>query len=79
MATEVKVVVVSLYNTPKVIPTFFTLAGQPKTEKEQNQFTLMVAEACEMYAMKDGNTIILNESTDGVACEIQFNKTLTLS
>ena len=39
----------------------------------------MVVEACEMAAMKDGNTILLNESTYGVACEEQFNKTPTLS
>ena len=39
----------------------------------------MLVEACEMAAIKDGNYILLNESTDGVACKIQFNKKLTLS
>ena len=39
----------------------------------------MVVEACEMYATKNGNAVLLNESTDFVACKVQFNKTLTLS
>ena len=38
----------------------------------------MVVEACEISAMKDGNSVLLNESTDGVTYEVQFNKTLTL-
>ena len=39
----------------------------------------MMVEACEMAAVKDGNAVLLNDSTDGVACEVQFNKTLTIS
>ena len=31
LATEVKVVVVSFQNTPKVMPLFFTLSGHPQT------------------------------------------------
>ena len=38
----------------------------------------MVVEACEMAAMKYGNAVLLNESTEDVACEVQFNNTLTL-
>ena len=79
MATEVKVVVVSFHNTPKGMPPFFTLSGHPQTTNEQNKFALMVVEACEMAAMKDGNYVLLNESTYGVACEVQFNKPLTIS
>ena len=40
---------------------------------------MMVVEACEMAATKDGNDVLLNESTDGVAYKVQFNKTLNLS
>ena len=32
-----------------------------------------------MSAKKDGNSVLFNESTNGVAYEVQFNKTLTLS
>ena len=39
----------------------------------------MVFEACEMAAMKDGNAVFFNESTYGVAYEVQFNMTLTIS
>ena len=61
------------------MPPFFTLAGHPQTTNENNKFALMVVEAFEMAAMKYGNAVLFNESTDGVACEVQFNKTLTLS
>ena len=79
MATDFKVVVVSFHNTPKVIPPFLTLAGHSQTTNENNPFSLMVIEACEMAAMKYVNAILLNDSTYGFACEVQFNKTLTLS
>ena len=46
---------------------------------KKNQFALMVVEACEMAAIKDGNYVHLNESIDGVACKVHFNNTLTLS
>ena len=39
----------------------------------------MVVEACEMAAMKDVNAVLLNESTDSVEFEVQFNKTITLA
>ena len=39
----------------------------------------MVVEACEMAATKDRNDVLLNESTDCVACEVQFNKTPNIS
>ena len=78
MAIEVKVVVVSFQNTPKGMSQFFTLAGHPQTTNEQNQFAPMVVEACEMAATIDGNDVLLNEKTYGVACEVKFNKTPTL-
>ena len=78
MATEVKVVVVSFQNTPKGILPYLTLAGQSQTTNEQNPFALMVVEACEMAAFKYGNAVLLNESTDYVACKVQFNKIPTL-
>ena len=59
--------------------TIFTLNGNPQTTNENNQFALRVVEACEMAAMKYGNSVLLNESTDGVSCELQFNKTINIS
>ena len=70
MATEVKFVVVLFQNRPTGMTPFFTLAGHPQTTNKQNQFSSMVVEACEIYATKDVNTILLNESTDGVSCEV---------
>ena len=78
MATEVKVVVVYFQNTPKVMSPFFTLSGHPKTTNEKNQFVLTVVEACKMDVMKDGNSVLLNESICGVACKVQCNKTTTM-
>ena len=79
MATEVKVVVVYFQNTPKGMPHFFSLAGHPQITNKHNKFALMVVEACEMAVIKYGNAVLLNESTDCVACEVQFNKTPTIS
>ena len=79
MATEVKFIFIYFQNTPKVMPPFFTLAGHPQTTNEQNKFALMVVEACEMAAMKDGNSVLLDKPTDGIACEVKFNKTLNIS
>ena len=79
MATEVKVVVVSFQDTTEVMPIFLTLASQPQTKNEHNQFALIMVEACEMAAIKYGNAILLNESTYGVEQEVQPNKTLTIS
>ena len=65
---EVKVVVVYFQNTPKVMTSFFTLSGHPRTTNEQNQFAPMMVEAFEMAEMKDGNDVLLNYSIDGVVC-----------
>ena len=73
IGTEVKVVVFSFHNTPKGMPKFFTLVGHPKSTNKQNQFALIVVEACEMAAVKDGNTILFRESTYSVAHKVQFN------
>ena len=79
MATGVKVVVVYFHNTPKGMPPVFTLAGNSQTTNKQNQFALMVVEACEMASMKYGNAVLFNESTDCVVCKVQFNKTPMIS
>ena len=63
MTTDVKVVIVYFHNTPKVIPPLFTLFGHPQATNKNNQFALMVVEACEMAAKKYGNAVLLNEST----------------
>ena len=78
MSTEVKVVVVYFQKTSKGMPQFLTLAGHPQPTNKQNQFALMVVEYCEMAAMKDGNTVLLNDSIYGVTYEVQLNKTLTI-
>ena len=79
MEIGVKVVVVYFKKKLKGIPPFFNLAGHPQTKNEQNQFAMMVVESCEMDVTKDRNAVLLNESTYGVACKAQFNKTPTLS
>ena len=78
-ATYIKVVVVSFQDTPKGMPQYFALGVHPQNTNEKNQFSLMVLEAFEMSAMKYRNAVLMNDSTDGVACEVQFNKPLTIS
>ena len=55
------------------------LAKNPHTINESNDFVQVALETCEESAKQDDNTVILNESTDGVSCELEWNKSLTLA
>ena len=79
VATEVKVIVLSLQGTPAGMFPYLPLAGLPQTKNENNTFGTDVMEACEIVAKISGNAVILDTSTDGVSCEVQFNKALTLA
>ena len=57
---------------------FLLFLDTHKLQMNRTNFALMVVEACEMAAMKYGNSILLNELTYDVACEVKLNKTLTL-
>ena len=41
--------------------------------------SVTVSSACQEAATQDGNAALLNEATDGVSCETENNKTITLS
>jgi hypothetical protein len=78
MAAEVKVAVVSFQNTPPGISPYFVLCGLPQTINDSNDYTERVIKYCNQAAKSDANIAVLNASTDGVSCEVEFNKICTL-
>ena len=78
IASEIKVAVISFQNTPPGISPYFIFMGRPQTINEQNDFGREVVTICQTAARLDGNAAFLNESTDGVSCEVAFNKELTI-
>jgi hypothetical protein len=59
--------------------TYFTLAGLPQTVNKNNDFGKQVLEACLDAAYRVGNVAVLNQTTDGVSCEVQWNLEATLA
>ena len=78
MAAEIKVCVISIQNTPPGMSPYFVLSGLPQSINENNDFGTRMLEVCNSAAVKDGNAVVLNTSTDGVSCEVQDNKSLTM-
>ena len=78
IADEVKVAVLSYQNTPANMCPYFVLVGLPQTLNQSNDFGEMVINSCNTAVLEDGNSAIINESTDGVSCEVEWNKKLTL-
>ena len=76
-AAEIKIAVISLQNTAPGLCPYFTLAGLPQLVNENNDFGTEVMIACEEAAKIVGNVAVLNGSTDGVSCEVQWNLTVT--
>ena len=74
-SAEVKIAVASFQNTPPDLSPSFILAGLPQTINDSNSWGANVLKACVEAAEEDGNVVVLNESTDGVSCETQWNYT----
>ena len=56
---------------------YYTLSGYPQSINESNYFMDNVVKACLVAAEELGSVIVLNTSTDGVACEVQGNLNLS--
>ena len=50
------------------------MADNLQTTKERNKSGQVDLNICEEAENQDGNKLILNESTDGVSCEVEWNK-----
>jgi hypothetical protein len=75
VAKEIKVVVLSFQNTPKGMCPYFTLASLPQTVNKSNTFGEYILDACLAAAKTVQNVALLNQTTDGVSCEVQWNLT----
>jgi hypothetical protein len=72
-AAEVKIAVLSFQFTPDGIPPYLILVGQTQSINHSNSFATHVMSLCVRAAERDGNAVILNDSTDGVSCEVKAN------
>ncbi len=77
-ASEIKVCVLSFQRSPPGTTPYYTLVGQPQTNNEPNTFGSEVVKACLHATIEDGNTILLNTTTDRVSTEVQWNKEVML-
>jgi hypothetical protein len=73
LAAETKIVVVSFQDTPPGISPYLILAANPQTINENNTFASDVMAICVEACKNAGNAVVLNDSTDGVSCEVQSN------
>ena len=74
MADEVKVAVVSFQNTSVGMCPYLVVAGNAQTTNASNDFGKKVVTLCESDAQSGKNCVVLNHSTDGVSCEVEWNK-----
>ena len=72
-APEIKVAVICFQRTPPTMCPYLVLVGQPQSINLNSTFGSMVISLCESAAEKSGNTVVLNQSTDGVSCEVEYN------
>jgi hypothetical protein len=79
-ASEIKVCVLSFQCTPPGTCPYYTLVvvGRPQTINQQSMFELEVVNACLCATIEDGNSILLNTTTDGVSTKVQWNKEVTM-
>jgi len=73
LAAEIKCAVLSFQGTPPKMCPYIMLAGLPQKVNENNDFGQLVVDACLIVEKDDGNVVLLNQTTDGVSCEVQWN------
>ena len=78
MAGEAKICVISIQGIYGGMCPFHAIAANPQTINDSNNFGSLCVEALKEAADSDGNSVILNQSTDGVTCEVDWNKQVTL-
>ena len=76
-APEIKCVIVSFQDTPPGMSPYFTLTGYPQSVNKNSDFGTRVLNACDRAAKEDGNVAVLNQSTDGVSCDVDGNLDVT--
>ena len=70
VADEVKISVISFQDTPVGMCPYLVLAGNAQTVNERNDFGKRIMKLCQQTSQSVGNCVILNQSTDGVSCEV---------
>ncbi len=79
LAEEIKIAVVLFQDTPTGMCSYFTLVGLPQTVNKNNDFGKQVLEAYLDAADRVGNVAFMNQTTNGVSCEVQWNLEATLA
>ena len=75
LAGEVKIAIANFQDTPKGMNPSVVLAGLNQTINRSNNGGAQVLAACVSAAASDHNAVVLNQSTDGVLCEMKWNYT----
>lgn len=73
MADEVKACVVSFQNTPVGMCPYLVVAGNAQTVNESNLFGKRMVTLSQEVTKSIRNSAVLNQTTDGVSCEVQWN------
>ena len=73
IAAECKMAVVSFQKVPPGMSPYFMLGGLPQTVNDSNDWGKDVMKIAVEATEKVGNAVLLNHSTDGVSCEVQWN------
>ena len=64
--------------SPKGFSTYLILVGRAQSNKKINEFGGFVVKDCTVEARNVGNSVMLDNSTDGVSCEATWNFTTTM-
>ena len=53
---------------------YLVLAGNAQTVNGKNDFGKRIMKLCQQASQSVGNCVVLNQSTDGVSCEVEWNR-----
>jgi hypothetical protein len=73
LAGEIKFAILSFQQTPIGVSPYLIFAGVPQTINENNSFASDILATVTKAADMIGNVAVLNDSTDGVSCEVKSN------
>eukprot|EP00956_Cyclotella_meneghiniana_P010341 scaffold14318_cov102-Cyclotella_meneghiniana.AAC.1 len=73
LAGEIKFAILSFQQTPIGVPPYLIFSGVPQTINENNSFASDILTTVTKAADMIGNVAVLNDSTDGVSCEVKSN------
>lgn len=69
-----KAAVVSFPHTPLGMGAYLVVAGNPQSINESYDFGKKVAVVCSKATISSRSCVLLNQTTDGVSCEVEWNK-----